>query len=131
MFYRIIMVLIGAGLLYGSGWNLMIDGELKVIPSLAALLGLGGLSYGDIIFNSDNYNIQDMSYFLSGQLAVINVNDLYYGLYNNHRYFNSPILEWIGIGLGIGAVWESIFPSSKDVDNGDEDTNITEEKIEK
>ena len=111
---HLFIFLVGVGILYGSGWNLMIDGELKVIPSLQTLLtGLGGLSYGDILFNSDGYIISDMSYFLGGELALIQVDELYYGLYNSHRYFNSAILEWAGIGLGIRAIWDSVFSSNR------------------
>ena len=113
MLKRTLLFLVSAGLLHGSGWNLMFGGELKIIPDLLAVfsgegMSYGGLSYGDMIFNADSYLIQDMSYFLSGQLAVINVNDLFYGVFNSHRYFNSPILEWIGLGLGVGLFWSSI-----------------------
>lgn len=115
MLFRIFVFLAGVGILYGSGWNLMIGGELKIIPSLQILLtGLGGLSYGDVLFNSDGYIVSDMSYFLSGDLAVIQVDKLYYGFYNSHRYFNSAILEWAGIGGGIGVIWDSVFSANDD-----------------
>ena len=81
IFQMLTFIGIAAAVLYGTGWT---------------------LTWGEIPMIED--------FYLEKDGLGINVNNLLYGLYNEHRFFNSLIGEWFGFSVAVGALlnmWSS------------------------
>jgi len=114
MGYRIILSLMGIGILIGTGWIVINAVDITPVEGLwldNILKGFSGqLQYGEIIFDRNNFNLADKSYYFGDDLIAFKINEVYYcGLYNSHIYFDSIFLEWLGLGLGGIFLSKSLF----------------------
>jgi hypothetical protein len=114
MFFRILMLFAGIGILYGTGWNMAFGSD---IASMLSKITEGGVI--ENIFNNmsaaiyaDSILVPD--YLFDGDFAVINFNNSFYGFYNTNRFFNSTLVEWFGLGAGIMALWIGITTDTQD-----------------
>jgi len=96
---NLFLMILSMAVFYLTGWNLMWDGELKFISDIFSGLSLGTIMFNDIHFNEVKYLISDKDYFFSNDILIIRFNELYYGLYNTNRFFNSTIIESMGLGF--------------------------------
>ena len=89
-FLRIISILFGIGLIYIGGWKIGLVEQNLFLESQ------------DLIFNKT--------------AIAIRIDQYYFGLFDIHRFFNSPVISWIFLILGLFLFISWLFIKNQDIE---------------
>lgn len=88
---------------FGS-WNIAFNTKISVLDQILSKADYASVTqlFYEVLMNKSSDII------LNSHSVLIRINDTYYGFINNARFFDSPVIQWIMLGIALMLFWEVV-----------------------